>query len=356
MFSEHLSLEQFTEALPLEGKEWQSFRSTTLRQALLSFAEELRDVGRLKKISGLKNRDIRHADSWNTFIDGGVCKDYWWIDSMFRGPFIRAMVSAEYKEVLESYPRTKYEDIPHDEFCKIAYDMLCEVYDSGNTGIHWNIEFMEDSFTGDAVHITLNDFTPNIIKYVGREQVPITDADPIPLVKEEVQINSGTLVFSDCFRVGSYKDNTDLGYSHELSINHAQGIRNCTIKYLKEYGVAYTQTTNTTVTIIKKNNTLVVIDSYYETLPTGWEVVGTHSCDVWRTEAVDLNVLRDLAVLNMSKLGIYLEHSDSAVVEVDKGTYTFMNGHLFNNRIDREGYDLPLDDEIHIYALFVKKD
>lgn len=154
-------------------------------------------------------------------------------------------------------------------------------------------------------------------------------------VKTEVTFNSGNLIIGNCFKnISTFDDE----HNEQYSICYRGGMKN-TATVLGKKGIGYIQTGNTSISVIQKDNELLLICKYgynddtdeefeFSNGDYGYKEVAYISCDIWRVELVDTKMFKGI-----DKPFVDVYDKKTFKTKVEPGIYELemcFNGEMFN--------------------------
>jgi len=354
--------------------------------------EQLLTQGRLTPITGTVGRAISFANAWNAFLAGeepnNIDEEYArkWMFGEFERILTRHVVEID----KERFKRKQEEDRvpgthenPTEEQARKTWEAICEDMDTGTSGYSWEIE-VQDTNTGDRCRVVFEDWKPNLMRWNDKHQLEeVQDVAPLELVTVQFNLPTGKLMLTDALRIESFNKGTEFESAREyreFDLNSARGRTARISGHAQEHDIAYTQTTNTSVSVYQDAKGRLMIterwgcDEDDNELPEdengnmiieGWEWVGAFSCDVWAVFALD----RATAIARMkeggcddaeaeldrynSMAGKKVEPSDQqghhescyadniVHLDVEPGAWEIHAGEKFAKRVDRKAFGIP---------------
>ncbi len=370
-----------------------------LKAALTAHLEDLRAAGALGAASGLGGRDIPNAEAWNAFVaDGHTSPSFdWLLDSLasvWTAFFVRMDKDFYARRKLDDYVPGSHQP-PSPDDIRTAYERICNAYDTGTSFSEegplddWRIE-AHDRITGDRCELNFVSWKAMLTKRDDDyKPVLVEDVTPMGVVTASFDMPTGKMLLTDILRLESFDEGTSFDADREygeLSLGNALGRNNLVAAHASEHQIAFTQTDNTSVAVLRDAaGRLLITERFSEehqnddgdlAVP-GWEVVGTISCDVWRFMAFD----RESVLARMTaggaedaaaELDRYLAMADTLPdsanhkahheacyaanivhLDVEPGQWQIHGGENFDDLTDREALNLPQD--IHLWCLLEKQ-
>jgi len=353
--------------------------------------EKLLAQGRLAPISGTGGRAISFANAWNAFLagkePGNIDEEYArkWMFEEFERILTRHVVEIDkdrFKRKQEEGYAPGTHDIPTEDQARAAWKAICEDVDAGTSGYSWDIE-VQDASTGDRCRVFFEDWKPRLMRWNDQHKLEeVQDVAPLELVTAQFEVPTGKLMLTDTLRIKSFNDGTEFDSGrdyHEFNLGSAHGRTKRIGGHAQENGIAYTQTTNTSVSVYQDAQGRLMIaerwgcDEDGNELPEddngmiieGWTWVGAFSCDVWAVFALD----RATAIARMkdggcndaeAELERFLSMAGKTVatgdhvgsheacyaanivhLEVEPGTWEIHAGERFAEKVDRTAWGIP---------------
>ncbi|AXK43800.1 hypothetical protein [Erythrobacter aureus] len=370
-----------------------------LKAALTGHLEDLRTAGALGAASGLGGRDIPIAEAWNTFVtDGQIPRTFDWLlealENVWSAIFVRMDQDRWARRKSEDHIPGSHQP-PSGDAIRTAYERICRTYDTGTSFSEegplndWRIE-ANDRISGDRCELNFVAWKAMLTKRDDDyKPVLVEDIAPMGVVTASFDMPTGKMLLTDILRLKSFDEGTSFDANREygeLSLGNALGRNNLVAAHASEHQIAFTQTDNTSVAILRDAaGRLLITERFSEehqdddgdlAVP-GWEVVGSFSCDVWRFMAFD----RESVLARMTaggaedaaaELDSYLAKADTLPdpsdhqahhdacyaanivhLEVEPGQWQIHGGENFDDLADREALNLPQD--LHLWCLLEKQ-
>lgn len=366
-------------------------RESAFQAAVLTHLTALRSEGLLKAGGGLKGRNVTLASIWNEFVAGDDFSGKEWKQTHLLDFFdgwlanLHLRISPRSFSSVADGGRTKGEfQPPTDAEITKAWTSLCSDFDTGTHNVRF-MAGMRDLYchlTGDRGALIFTNWQGQFM--IPDEQYkyhPAQDVPEIPLVEARFPVPTGKLMLTDALRVKGFNEGTSFDAARDygdLSLNSELGCARRTTAHAAEHGMAFTQTTNTWVTVYRNDMTGLIMvterwfndededpeeDENGRVIIPGWTAVGDFSCDVWSVKAFDkataisrmtaggcegaeAELERYLASPTRPKITPQDSHEacyakNIVTLDVEPGTWAIHSGPDFADRVDRDWFGIP---------------
>ncbi len=331
-----------------ENKAWSATYkalSEPLEEAIKGFLLAKRDAGELYPMPFADRREHNMANAWNRFVQG---KEQHWDLSKLVGPLDHdlSMEIAGSRRRIQGTP----EEIRAKGYAEVVVRMNQGDFPHlGSDGAD------ECSVTGKRLYTVISGWKAALCEAVDkpgsrREMVPIREEAALPtVIAHTIPVPSGKLLVADWFRMDDnlFTQVVKEGAPEE-SINTAFGRKLLTQHYAEKFGFMSVEVGNTSPSIVKRDDHLVV--GYFnddEFTPEG-KVIGSVCTDLWWVTAIDAQVFENVVATRVgheeakSLVDAFVKKEVASgninVVEVEHGELSF---HFTAERDDLAQFRAP---------------
>ena len=333
-FAELLDIETFTKLAGMRnGFERDAFEREHVDKAVLVHMTEMKDSGRLERVPGTENREIRFANAWNAFIDG---TDYEWGFLLQRKISHFVLIWA-----IDAWVKGDKEGEDFDAAVRTAYGSVCTLMDEGRMVGPTFMSFMKPEpalddlqcgKTGDRCRLVVEDWKPRLerfdMKRSSKELWFPVEAVAAPVVQTlEMDLPSGDVMICDYLRIEGFLEAMDsrieaaLGdrqYDDDHSTNSEKGRVATTRAVLAATGVLEIGASNTSVAVHRDRERLAVIDDHDtgNGIPVveGMTRVDEIDCGRWTILVIDRTVVKDMLGIDDAGLDELMTSEDAGGV------------------------------------------